>query len=93
MVRDIFKNKGKKLYTQSKEGRAFHASSKTEYLNTQVMYESYCNKVKLKFARNAVIGCGGTKQLVMMDPYNTLEAEINKDIFGYRGALILVTNA
>ena len=93
MVKCIFKNKGKTFIHSPRKGVHFTLNPKTEYLITQVMYESYCNKIKFKFARKAVIGCNITKELLMMDPYNTLEADIHKDIFGYRGALILVTNA
>ena len=61
-----------------------------EYPNTRVMYESDCEKVKLQFTKNMVIGCGRQKALVTMDPYNSLEANINKDLVGSRGAFILV---
>ena len=61
-----------------------------EDLNTQVMYESDCEKVKLQFAWNTIIVSDRLKALVMMDPYNSLEADIHKYLVGYGGALILV---
>ena len=54
------------------------------------MYESDCNKVKLQFKRNAVIGCNRYKALVNMDTYNSLEADIHKDPFESGDAFILV---
>ena len=62
-------------------------------LNTLVMYESDCNKAKLKFARNTVIGCDRLKELVMMDPYNSLEVDIHKDIVGSICVFMLVIYA
>ena len=56
----------------------------------RVMYKSDCNKVKLQFVRNAVIGCDGSRALVTMDPYNSLEANIHKDLVGSGGAFMLV---
>ena len=56
------------------------------------MYESDCDKVKLQFVRNKVVDWDGSRALVTMDPYNSLEIDINKDIFGSGGALILVTD-
>ena len=53
-----------------------------EDVSTLVMYEYDYNKVKLRFERNRVIGCGESKVLVMMYPYNSLKYNINKDKFG-----------
>ena len=57
------------------------------------MYEYDCDKVKLQLERNTVIGCNGLKDLVMMNPYNSLKADIHKDQVGPRGAFILVIDA
>ena len=59
----------------------------------RLMYESDCDKVKLQFGRNTVIGCSGLKSLVVMDTYNSLQGNIHKDLFGYVGAFILVIDA
>ena len=60
-----------------------------EYVNMWVMYEFDCDKVKLKFTRNKVIGCNGSKALVTMDLYNSLKANIHKDLVKYGGILML----
>ena len=57
------------------------------------MYEYDYEKVKLQFSRNTVFGCNGSKALVTLDPYNSLESDIHKDIVGSRGAFILVIDA
>ena len=57
------------------------------------MYESDCDKFKLKLARNTVIGCNGLKSLVTLDPYNSLEADIHKYLVGSRGGFVLVINS
>ena len=44
------------------------------------MYASGCDKFNFKFTRNRVIGCNGLKALVMMHPYNSLEAGIYNDL-------------
>ena len=64
-----------------------------EYFNTRVIYESDCEKFKLRFARKTVIGCDGSKALVKMDPYNSLEYNTYKDIVVPIGAFTLVINA
>ena len=56
------------------------------------MYDSDCGKVKFQLVRNTVIGCNGSKALVTMDPYNSLEANIHKDLVGSRGSFMLVIN-
>ena len=57
------------------------------------MYEYDCDKVKLQLARNTVIGCNGLKDLVMMNPYNSLYTNVYKDLVGSRGAFVLVIYA
>ena len=57
------------------------------------MYEYDYEKVKLQFSRNTVFGCNGSKALVTLDPYNSLESDIHKDIVGSRSAFILVIDA
>ena len=64
-----------------------------EDLNTRVIYEFECDKVKLKFARNTVIGWDGSKALVTMDSYNSLEADMHKDLVGSGGAFMLAIDA
>ena len=56
------------------------------------MYESDCDKVKLQFAINVVIGCNGSNAIVIMDPYNSIEAIIYKGLVGYGGMFMLVIN-
>ena len=69
LVKYIFQNKTQQnLYPYSKEEYAFKLHPEIEDLNTRVMYESDCDKVKLQFARNKVIGWDGSKALVTMDP-------------------------
>ena len=64
-----------------------------EDVNMWVMYESYCDKVKLKFTRNMVTGWVRPKALVAMDPYNSLKADIHNDLVGSGGTFMLVINA
>ena len=59
----------------------------------RVMYESDYDKVKLQFARNTVIFCNRSKALVIMDPYNSLKADICKDLVVYGGLFVLVIDA
>ena len=61
----------------------FELHPEIEDLNMQVIYDSDCNKIKLQFMWNAVIGYYRSKDIVMMDPYNLLEDDIHKDIVGY----------
>ena len=64
-----------------------------EYFNTRVIYESDCEKFKLRFARKTVIGCNGSKALVSMDSYNSLKAYIHKDLVVSIGTFTLAINA
>ena len=57
------------------------------------MYKSDCDKVKLKFTRNTVIGCNGLKALVKMDPYNSIKYDTNRDLVGSGGAFMPVIDA
>ena len=57
------------------------------------MYEYDCDKVKLQFIINTVIGCYISKYLGMKDPYNSQKFNINEDILRFRGALMLVIDA
>ena len=54
------------------------------------MYESDCDNIKFQLVSNTIIGWNGLKVLMVMDPYNSLEADINKYLVGYRGECILV---
>ena len=54
------------------------------------MYESDYDKVKLKFTRNTVIGCNGSKALVTMDSYNSVIADIHNYLVGFGGTLMMV---
>ena len=74
------------------KGLTFMLHQEIEDLNMQAMYESHCHKVKLQFVRIMFIGCNGSNELVTMDQYNSLKANIHKDIVGYRDALIPVIN-
>ena len=56
------------------------------------MYESDWDKFKLQFSSNTVIGCNGLNAPVVMDPYNSLEADIHNDIVGSVGAFMMVIN-
>ena len=56
----------------------------------RVMYESDCDKVKLQFMRNTVIGYDGSKAFLKIDPYNSLKADTHKDPVGSKGAFVLV---
>ena len=64
-----------------------------EDVNTLVMYESDCDKVKLQFTRNAVIGCNKLIALVAMDPYKSLETDVNKDIVVSGASFMLTINS
>ena len=57
------------------------------------MYDSDCNKFKLKFLRNVVVYCNYSKYLRTMDPYNSPEVDIHMDIVGSRGSFMMVINA
>ena len=76
-----------------RKGVPFTLHPAIEDINTRVIYESGCDKVKLRFARNTAIGCDGSKALVTLDPYNSLEADIHKDLVGSGGAFTLVIDA
>ena len=56
------------------------------------MYESDCEKLKLNFARNTLIGCNRSKALVPLDPYKSIESDIHKYLVGFRGEFMLVIN-
>ena len=71
----------------------FKLHTEIEDLNTQVMFESDCDKDNLKFVRNTVIGCNWSKAFLTIDTYNSLEANIHKDIVESGGALIMVIYA
>ena len=87
----FFKIKVGKTFLRSKRKRIhFTLNTETEGVNRQLMYESVFNKAKLQFVRNTVIGCNGSKTLVMMDPYNSLKYYIHKYLVGSRGSFILV---
>ena len=64
-----------------------------EDVNTRVMYESDCNKVKFKFLGNMVIGCDRSKAFVMMDLYNSLKDDMHRDLVQYGGAFMMVIDA
>ena len=57
------------------------------------MYDSDCDKVKLKFISNTVIGCNIPKALLTMDTYNSLEADIHTYLVGFRESFMLVIDA
>ena len=57
------------------------------------MNESNCDKEMLQFTRNTVIGFNGSKPLVTMDLYNSLESKIHKDFVVSWGAFTLVIDA
>ena len=59
----------------------------------RLMYESDCDKVKLQFGRNTVISSGVLKSLVTIDPYDSLEDDIHKDLVGSRGSFVMVINS
>ena len=76
-----------KIYFKIKIGKTFLSPRKyytfmfhpgIEDVNTWVMYESDYDKFKLKFTRDVVIVCNRSKDLVMMDPYNSLKVNIRK---------------
>ena len=57
------------------------------------MFVSECDKFKLLFTRNRVIGCIRLKDLVTMVPYNSPKTDIPKDQVGSRGTFTLIINA
>ena len=57
------------------------------------MYEFDCDKVKFNITKNKVIGCNGSKALVTMDLYNSLKANIHKDVVASGGTLMLAIDA
>ena len=57
------------------------------------MYTCNCDKYKLQLCSNTVIGCNVSKDLVNMDPYNSLEASIHKYLDGSGGAFMMVIYA
>ena len=71
----------------------FMLNPEIEDVTTWIIYESDCDKVDLKFTRNTVIGCNRSKSLVAMDTYNSLKADIHKDLVGSRGKSMLVIDA
>ena len=54
------------------------------------MYGSNWKKIKFQLARKTIICWNVLKALVVIDLYNSLEAYINKYLFGYRGECILL---
>ena len=94
LVEDIFENKGRKNFLHSPmNGVSFTLHREIEDVNVWVMYESYCNKFKLQFARNVVTVCIRPKAFVAMDPYNSLKADIHNDLVGSGGAFMLLIYA
>ena len=94
LVKDIFQNKGQKTFLFSpRKGVAFTLHSEIEYLKTQVMYDSDSDKVKLEFARNTVIGCNVLKDLLEINPYNSLKANMYQDLVGSQCAFVLLINS
>ena len=57
------------------------------------MCEYDCNKVESQLTRNTIIGCDTPKALMTMDPYNSLGANIHKDVVGFGGVFILVIDS
>ena len=57
------------------------------------MYESDFNRFKFLFVSNLVIEFDGSKAIVTMDPYKSLESDIHKDLVGSIGAFIMVIDA
>ena len=94
MVEDIFQNKGRsKLFRIPRKGVPFMLHPEIKYFNTWEMYESDCDKVKFQFTINMFIGCNVPKAFVTMNPLNSFEANIHKNIVGSVGVPILVINA
>ena len=93
LVKYVFQNKGLKTFLRiPSKGFPLMLHPELEDPNTQVMYESDWDKFKLQFSSNTVIGCNVFNALVLMDPYNSLEADMHNDIVGSVGALMLVIN-
>ena len=89
-----FRVKSNKNFIHSpRKGVPFTFHPEIVYLKKWVMYYSDYDKVMLQFARNTVIVCDGSNYLAMMDPYNSIEANIHKDLVGCRGAFMLVIDA
>ena len=57
------------------------------------MYDSDCDKVKLKFISNTVIGCNIPKALLTMDTHNSLEAYIHTYLVESMESFMLVIDA
>ena len=68
-------------------------SPEIEDHNMRLIYECDCDKFKLQFSRNAIIGCVLLKSLVAMDPNNSLEENIHKDTVGYGGLFMMIINS
>ena len=81
LVEDIFENKDQKSFLCSPtKGVSFMLHIEIEDVNMWVMYESYCDKVKLQFTKNMVTVFVRPKALVAMDPYNSLKPDIHNDL-------------
>ena len=85
-----FKIKDRIFFHIPRKGVPFTLHPDIEYVNTWVIYESECDKVKLQFTRKTSISCYGLKYLVTMETYNSLDANIYKDLVGSGGAFMLV---